>query len=187
MPRKAPDGKGVTEHRITFGNKEREFISAIREQEKTNAIIKGVGSIIPGLGIVAVAGGIGVAAYALYRWVGMSGNPVDAIVNAGTTIGETILGTTVEEQVAQSLDPLQNEYTLVIQRCDEMMAVQTAIIANPNSTANQKAQAELEITRIQRVCRKKVKSVLAKLKRIQENPEYVATAGTWLGPDVVKY
>ena len=54
MPRKAPDGKGVTEHRITFGNKEREFISQIQEQEKTTAIIKGVGSIVPGLGVVAI-------------------------------------------------------------------------------------------------------------------------------------
>lgn len=187
MPRKAPDGKGVTEHRITFGNKEREFISQIQEQEKTTAIIKGVGSIVPGLGVVAIAGGIGVAAYALYRWVGMSGNPVDAIVNAGTTIGETILGTTVEEQVAQSLDPLQNEYMMVKQKCTADIAVQQEIIANPNSTANQKAQAELEITNINRRCHKKIQSVMARLRKLQENPEYVATAGTWLGPDVVKY
>ena len=35
MPRKAPDGKGVIEHRITLGNKEREelheFLEAKRE------------------------------------------------------------------------------------------------------------------------------------------------------------
>lgn len=185
MPRKAPDK--VTEHRVTFGNKEREIISAIQEQEKTNAIIKGVGSIAPSLGLIAVGGGVCVAAYALYRWVGMSGNPVDAIVNAGTTLGEKVLGTTVEEQVAQSLDPLQNEYLHVTRICDEKIAEQQAIISNPNSTANQKAMAELEITRIVRACKKKVKTIMRKLKMLQENPGYVATAGTWLGPDVVKY
>lgn len=185
MPRKSPSS--VQEQRITFGNKERQFISELAEQAKTTAIINGVASAAPALGIVAIAGGIGVAAYALYRWVGMSGNPIDKITGWGTSIGETILGTTVEEQVAQSLDPLQNEYMMVKQRCDEMMAVQQEIIANPNATANQKAQAELEITRIQRLCRKKIQSVMAKLRRLQQNPEYVATAGTWLGPDVVKY
>ena len=36
MPRRAPDGKGVTEHRITFGNYEREFVTEIKNDvEKT--------------------------------------------------------------------------------------------------------------------------------------------------------
>ena len=36
MPRRAPDGKGVTEHRITFGNYEREFVTEVKNDvEKT--------------------------------------------------------------------------------------------------------------------------------------------------------
>ena len=56
MPRKAPDK--VTEHRITFGNFGKGF-SWIqqKEQAKINSIIKGVGSIAPSLGIIAVGGG----------------------------------------------------------------------------------------------------------------------------------
>ena len=174
----------VTEHRITFGNLERAFLDEQKEQAKINSIIKGVGSIAPSLGIIAVGGGVCVAAYALYRWVGMSGNPVDAIVNAGTTLGEKVLGTTVEEQVAEHIDPIQNEMMLVKKNCDEKIAEQEAIISNPNSTANQKAMAELEITRIVKKCKQRMEYLRRKFKLMMDNPAYVALAGTWAVDEV---
>jgi len=67
MPRKAPDN--VTEHRITFGNLERSFLDQQQEQAKTNAIIKGVASVGPSLGLVVIGGGIVLGAYAAYQWV----------------------------------------------------------------------------------------------------------------------
>ena len=188
MPRKAPDN--VTEHRITFGNLERAFLDQQQEQAKTTAILKGVASVGPSLGIIVIGGGVALAAYAFWNWAGLTDLPGKiggAITGAGTKIGETILGTTVEEQVESALGPLGDELNRVKQKCSEDFAVQTEIANNPNSTANQKAMAELEMTNITRRCKKKVQSIYAKLKHLQANPEYVAMHGTWLGPDTVKY
>jgi len=67
MPRKAPDN--VTEHRITFGNLERDFLDQQLKQDRTNSIIKGVASVGPSLGLVVIGGGIALGAYAAYQWV----------------------------------------------------------------------------------------------------------------------
>jgi hypothetical protein len=63
MPRKAPDGKGVTEHRITLGNYERDQLKEIREQMSTLSLAKTAGNIIGGAGL-----GLGVAAIGYVVW-----------------------------------------------------------------------------------------------------------------------
>jgi len=184
MPRKAPDGLGVTEHRITFGNKERTFIEQMMKQERTNAIIKGVGSGGLGLGVVVIGGGLAVAAYAFYHWAGLSdlpGKVKDGMLGVSTGIGETLLGTTVETQVQQFMGPITQKMEALKIYCKEKVDFQQAIIADPNSSENQKAQATLEEARILSGCKKKYQQFQMEMKAGLDNPEYVALKGTWLG------
>ena len=68
MPRRAPDGKGVTEHRITFGNYERQFVTEIKNDVqktvKTATIAAAVGSA--GVAIASIVG-FGLLGYGIYR------------------------------------------------------------------------------------------------------------------------
>ena len=80
MPRKAPDQ--VQEMRITFGNYERQFVTEIKEDIETAAKVTAAASIaVPVITGVAVAGGLGMLGYGIYR--GLDGfsfglaNPLD--------------------------------------------------------------------------------------------------------------
>jgi hypothetical protein len=60
MPRKAPDGKGVIEHRMTLGNFERTFLVEQIEKNRENALYKaGVSQIGSVLGSGVLLWGIG--------------------------------------------------------------------------------------------------------------------------------
>jgi hypothetical protein len=60
MPRKAPDGKGVIEHRMTLGNFERSFLVEQIEKNRENALYKaGVSQIGSVLGSGVLLWGIG--------------------------------------------------------------------------------------------------------------------------------
>ena len=175
MPRKAPDN--VTEHRITFGNLERAFLDQQQERAKRDSIIKGVASVGPSLGLVVIGGGVALAAYAFWNWAGLTDLPgkiKNSIVDAGTTIGETMLGTTVEEQVESALGPLGDEMERVKKKCREDFEFQSEIANNPNSTPNQKAMAELEMTNITNRCKKKIRQLTERMKILMANPAYVA-------------
>ena len=66
MPRKAPDQ--VQEMRITFGNYERQFVTGIKEDIETAAKVTAAASIaVPVITGVAVAGGLGMLGYGIYR------------------------------------------------------------------------------------------------------------------------
>ena len=69
MPRKAPDGNAVIEHRITLGNYERQELKEYLDSQKTaNYLAPFAGAIGPVAGVAAV-GSIGylVAAY-IFEW-----------------------------------------------------------------------------------------------------------------------
>jgi hypothetical protein len=64
MPRKAPDGKGVIEHRMTLGNFERDFLVKQIEIQRENALYKAginqIGSILgSGVLLYGIAGYLG--------------------------------------------------------------------------------------------------------------------------------
>ncbi len=64
MPRKAPDGKGVIEHRMTLGNFERDFLVKQIELQRENALYKAgvnqIGSILgSGVLLYGIAGYLG--------------------------------------------------------------------------------------------------------------------------------
>ena len=69
MPRKAPDGKGVIEHRITLGDYERKQLTEFIDSYQKDKVLETVPNIMIGtaaLGITAVVGFVG---YALYYWL----------------------------------------------------------------------------------------------------------------------
>jgi hypothetical protein len=64
MPRRAPDGKGVTEHRITFGNYEREFVTEVKNDiEKTVKVATLTAVAVP----LATIGGFGLLGFGIYK------------------------------------------------------------------------------------------------------------------------
>jgi hypothetical protein len=70
MPRRAPDGKGVTEHRITFGNYEREFVTDIKNDvEKTVKVAAITAAAVP----LATVAGLGLLGYGIYKGATMIG------------------------------------------------------------------------------------------------------------------
>tara|TARA_R110002126_G_scaffold29882_1_gene98286 strand:- start:44 stop:352 length:309 start_codon:yes stop_codon:yes gene_type:complete len=64
MPRRAPDGKGVTEHRITLGTWERTLISETKaDVEKTVKVATITAVAVP----LATIGGFGLLGFGIYR------------------------------------------------------------------------------------------------------------------------
>ena len=84
MPRRAPDGKGVTEHRITFGNYERQFVTDIKNDLEKGVKIATITAVAVPVSAVA---GLGLLGYGIYRGLdGFSamnfGNPFKGSVQA---------------------------------------------------------------------------------------------------------
>jgi len=64
MPRRAPDGQGVTEHRITLGNWERNLIAETKSDIEKTVLVTAWTAIAMPVGIVIGGGLLG---YGLYR------------------------------------------------------------------------------------------------------------------------
>ena len=72
MPRRAPDGQGVTEHRITFGNYERQFVTDVKNDIEKGVKIATITAVaVPVTVAVGAVGGLGLLGYFIYR--GMDG------------------------------------------------------------------------------------------------------------------
>lgn len=68
MPRRAPDGKGVTEHRITFGNYERQFVTDIKNDIEKSVKVAAVTTVaVPTIAATGVIAGLGFLGYGIYR------------------------------------------------------------------------------------------------------------------------
>jgi len=68
MPRRAPDGKGVTEHRITFGNYERQFVTDIKNDiEKSVKLAAVTTVVVPTIAATGIIAGLGFLGYGIYR------------------------------------------------------------------------------------------------------------------------
>jgi len=79
LPRKAPDE--VTEHRITFGNYERQFVTEIKNDIEKTAKIAVIGTVaVP----VAAVVGAGLLGYGIYKGLNSLGidNALDAVKDA---------------------------------------------------------------------------------------------------------
>ena len=66
MPRKAP--KEVIEHRLTLGDYERTQLVNVVNAYNRDKWLENVPNLISGIGVLGIAGSLGIAAYALYQW-----------------------------------------------------------------------------------------------------------------------
>mgnify|MGYP003633138351 CR=1 FL=1 len=68
MPRRAPDGKGVTEHRITFGNYERQFVTEVKNDIEKGVKIATISAVaVPAAIAIGTITGLGLLGYGIYR------------------------------------------------------------------------------------------------------------------------
>jgi hypothetical protein len=64
MPRRAPDK--VVEHRMSLSTQSSKLMREAIDAQKKASLLKGVSSVGNSLGTVAIAGGVGLAAYAFF-------------------------------------------------------------------------------------------------------------------------
>jgi hypothetical protein len=67
MPRKAPDGNGVVEHRLTLGNYERTQLAETIDAYQKDKLLENVPNILMGTAAVALVGVVGYGGYLLYK------------------------------------------------------------------------------------------------------------------------
>tara|TARA_R110000751_G_scaffold134627_1_gene237128 strand:- start:393 stop:719 length:327 start_codon:yes stop_codon:yes gene_type:complete len=102
MPRRAPDGKGVTEHRITFGNYERQFVTEVKNDVEKGVKIATISAVA--LPIAAVTG-LGLLGYGIYR--GMNSYAAMDAESFGNAIKNTLtFGSGKSYQFVNPLAPL---------------------------------------------------------------------------------
>jgi len=150
MPRKAPTD--VNEHRITLGDYERNTLKEYIEKSlsPSNKIENQLAKQAP---LILIAGGVGVAAYSLWRWVGLGSiidrikDTVDDVVQSGKDaatfaqtgdITQTQVGGKIYQDLIKSKQDFDNKYAA-------KMAELELIKNNPANSANVRSQAEQDI------------------------------------------
>jgi len=119
MPRKAP--KEVIEHRITLGDFERTQLVEAIDSYRRDKVLENIPNYFLGVAGIGVAGAVGLAAYAFYKWCDLdldiitaaknfamdidngftsvvTGNPLYSAVAAGNSA-------TTEEEVLEAYNP----------------------------------------------------------------------------------
>ena len=150
MPRKAPDGKGVIEHRITLGNYEREQLKNTLQKSNDEAFDAALMKQAP---LIIIAGGVGIAAYSLWRWVGLGSiiervkDGIDNVVSTNqdtwafaTTgdITQTETGSKIHQDLIKAMKDADEKYYAKVEELE-------LIINDPNTSPNVKAQAESDL------------------------------------------
>ena len=166
MPRRAPDK--VIEHRMSLSTQSSKLMREALEAQKRASLIGSIGSVGNSLGVVAVAGGVGLAAYAFYSWSGaILPKITDTVKDLSGELGNWAIKNTSAGQDFESL--LQRLYKQnkdqnirVSERIEEL----DAIINDPNSSANQVAAATAEKTRIVAKAKKRNQAFQKQLKEL---------------------
>ena len=185
MPRSRPDR--TEEMRISLSNKEREFLA---EQIKINQNKAWFAPIIGNFGTVVIGTGVVIGAYALWKWVG-GFSPIetakDAMEDFALWVGggayKVVAGESIKETVDRFLKQHSENVRRIETQCEERIAVPQAILADPNSSENQKAQATREVTQIRETCNKKLRAENQKIHlAIREMQDQVSVSS--LIPDI---
>lgn len=166
MPRRAPDK--VIEHRMSLSTQSSKLLRDSLEQQKRTSMLKGAASIGQSFGAVAVAGGVGLAAYAFYSWSGAILPKIsDTVKDLSSDLGNWAMKNTSAGQDLESL--LQRLYKQnkdqnirVSERLEEL----DAIINDPNSSANQVSSATAEKARIVAKAKKRNQAFQKQLKEL---------------------
>ena len=88
MPRKAPSD--VTEHRITLGDFERKQLTEAVNAYNRDKWLENVPYMVISVGAIGGATALGIAAYALYRFVGLSGEITQTAKNWASGFGVSV-------------------------------------------------------------------------------------------------
>ena len=178
MPRKAPDGEGVTEHRITLGNYERAQLN------ETMAVINKATTwnTNRAIGTTAVIGGgvvcLGVASYALWRWVGLGSitdrvseyfsnlykdNIVDPIVTSAFDL--TGVDDKIQATLGRYIKTIETEYEITAKPLLE-------IINSPTASSAEKAQASQDLDTARKRRDRRMKQLLKKYREAVDKATY---------------
>ncbi len=150
MPRRAPDGKGVTEHRFSLSNFERtEFKQSLDGQQQI-AQIQAVSSGVKSAAMLVGAGAVGVTAYALWWWLGQLKNPVDLVkdlfVNPLKLKGEDFVQENLTNPYLEMKDLIRQKYLVAAQKYDQ-------ILADSNASQIHKELAQHELDKLGKYAR----------------------------------
>jgi hypothetical protein len=148
MPRRAPDK--VVEHRMSLSTQSSKLLRDSLEQQKKAALFKGVASIGQSFGTIAVAGGVGLAAYAFFSWSGaILPKITDKVKDLSSDLGNYVIKNTEAGQNLESmLERLYRQNKEKNERTQEQVDNLDLIINDPNSSANQVSAATAEKARI---------------------------------------
>tara|TARA_R110000824_G_scaffold182034_1_gene362922 strand:+ start:67 stop:750 length:684 start_codon:yes stop_codon:yes gene_type:complete len=113
MPRKAPDGKGVVEHRLTLGNYERTQLDELANAKKTQLYLQPFQSVLP----VALAGGAGYLglAYMMDWWPFKGPSYVLGLAYADKAVYGAytdVAGEKGDEYIAKKLKEIDDRYAV---------------------------------------------------------------------------
>ena len=152
MPRNAPTD--VTEHRITLGDFERKQLTETVNAYNRDKWLENVPYMVISVGAIGGATALGIAAYALYRFVGLSGEITQTAKNwangFGVTVGEVVTGDPTLRPLAEEDGPnttaaqCEAKYKPIIEDLEEALE-QLKKFPFPinNAKARQKLQARI--------------------------------------------
>lgn len=89
MPRRAPDGQGVTEHRMTLGNFERQFIQEVKSDVETTVKFAGASVIALPVGVAIGGAFLGYGMFKGAQYIGAGLSDFDILPDLG---GGSVLG-----------------------------------------------------------------------------------------------
>ena len=153
MPRNKADT--IQEQRISLSPVAAKVAMKKIEAEKEAAIWQAVGH---GGGLIGIAAAAGIAGYALWKWAGLG-----SLTEKFTDFSKGAVNWGLDATgVSQGLDNYvainQNYFTMkmneIKKQCEERHAEYDAIIASPNSSENQIAQAQADKISLDRNCAK---------------------------------
>lgn len=103
MPRKAPSD--VVEHRITFGNAERDLLNKVAGAYDRDKWLENIPYVLQGTGVVLVGAGVTWGAYGLWTW--LTGEKVlHKFFKTTNKALDSVVGTTLEAVVGY--DPIEH-------------------------------------------------------------------------------
>jgi len=141
MPRRAPDK--VVEHRMSLSTQSSKLMREALEAQKRASLVGSIGKVGNSLGTVAIAGGIGLAAYAFFSW---SGAVLPKIRDAAKTVAEdaglwVMKNTSAGQEYESILKRMARDNKEQNKRVQAAIDELDIIINDPNSSANQVSAA----------------------------------------------
>jgi len=151
MPRVKSDS--TITHRIEFSPVERKLLAEIQEDMKKQAVFKQIATGAQSFGFLVLPVGVGIAAYAFWRWAGLGSLPQrlkDGFLDVSEDIAKTIytpfldldLGAgTLNEKVEGFMALAQAQMDSIKAKCAERVQEYNDIINDPTVSEAQTAQA----------------------------------------------